>query len=153
MGPSDMSSTLYNIDKLGDDNYYAWKFRSKMVLEDRDLWDVVSGDELCPEKLEAGKQWIKKDRKAMSQISLAVSDKLLVHIRQAKSAKHAWDSLEQVFEKKTLASRVFLRRKFFTTSLREGQPMREHINELTMMEENLGAMGAPIHDTDLAMTL
>ena len=57
MSPSSLSSATANdssfaamdtsslrISKLDGTNFHAWKFKMQMVLEERDLWEVVSGE-------------------------------------------------------------------------------------------------------------
>jgi hypothetical protein len=62
----------YRIEPLqGSINYRTWKFSMKMVLQARDLWEVVSGEEVKPEA--AGQAWEKKARKALAAIALALS--------------------------------------------------------------------------------
>jgi hypothetical protein len=62
----------YRIESLrGSTNYRTWKFSMKMVLQARDLWEVVSGEEVKPEA--AAQAWEKKARKALATIALALS--------------------------------------------------------------------------------
>ncbi|CAI5744328.1 unnamed protein product [Peronospora destructor] len=39
-----MDSSPARINKLDGTNFHAWKFKMQMVLEERDLWEVVSGE-------------------------------------------------------------------------------------------------------------
>ncbi len=53
----------YKIEPLqGSANYRTWKFSMRMVLQARDLWSVVSGEEVKPEaeKPEAEKPLVAK---------------------------------------------------------------------------------------------
>ena len=43
-------TTIARINKFDGANFHLWKFKMQMVLEERDLWDVVSG-EVKPEHL------------------------------------------------------------------------------------------------------
>ena len=46
----------YKVEPLqGSANYRTWKFSMKMVLQAKDLWEVVSGEEVKPEADKAGK--------------------------------------------------------------------------------------------------
>eukprot|EP00794_Sanderia_malayensis_P005061 gene5061-5721_t len=36
------------IDKFGGKNFHLWKFKMQMVLEEPDLWGIVSGEEIEP---------------------------------------------------------------------------------------------------------
>ena len=38
------ASTPSRINKFDGTNFHTWKFKMQMVLEERDLWDVTSGE-------------------------------------------------------------------------------------------------------------
>jgi hypothetical protein len=64
----------YRIELLqGSSNYRTWKFSMKMVLQAKDLWEVVSGDEAKPVDEKAAQAWEKKARKALAAIALTLS--------------------------------------------------------------------------------
>ena len=118
----------------------------QMVLIDKDLWDIVASDEV-------GEDDKTKDRKALATICLSVKDTELVHVQSCKTSAEAWQKLAEVYETKGLARKLYLRRRFFTIQLNEGQGMQEHINKVTTLAEQLEAIGAPVSDEDIAMTL
>uniref|UniRef100_A0AAV1U394 Retrotransposon gag domain-containing protein n=1 Tax=Peronospora matthiolae TaxID=2874970 RepID=A0AAV1U394_9STRA len=60
-------------------------------------------------------------------------------VRSASGACDAWSRLEDHFEKKSLANKLFLRRRFFTTMMEEGDDVLEHINKLKTLAEQLEA--------------
>uniref|UniRef100_A0AAV1TBK2 DUF4219 domain-containing protein n=1 Tax=Peronospora matthiolae TaxID=2874970 RepID=A0AAV1TBK2_9STRA len=39
-----MDASSLRISKFDGTNFHAWKFKMQMVLEERDLWEVVSGE-------------------------------------------------------------------------------------------------------------
>ena len=41
-------SASIRIDKFNGENFHLWKFKMQMVLEEKDLWGIVSGDEKEP---------------------------------------------------------------------------------------------------------
>ena len=159
------SNSLYSIEKLNDSNFSSWKFQLKMILMDRGLWGYVDGSQVCPvvnERMDEAaiaaarvkiEEWKKKDNSALVQIALTVSKPQLGLIKSAQTAREAWLKVLDIHEAKGLAARVFLRRKFFTTLLQEGDTMREHINKVREMAEQMEAIGAPVTDHDVAMTL
>ena len=57
------------------------------------------------------------------------------------------------YEKKILVNKLFLRRRFFTTMMGEGDDMLDQINILKTLKDHLGAVGAPLSGDDLATTL
>ena len=38
--------TSFKIEKLTAENYHSWKFNMKMYLIGKDLWEIVTGDEI-----------------------------------------------------------------------------------------------------------
>ena len=135
--------TAARINKFSGTNFHTWKFKMQMVLEERDLWDVVSGKvklEHCTSNLDQA-TFKRKSRKALAIICLAMEDLQLPLVRSAKDAHDAWSRLEGHYEKKSLANKLFLRRRFFTTMMGEGDDVLEHINRLKTLAEQLDAVG------------
>lgn len=132
----------------------------QMILIDRGLWEYVDGTQVSPTLVEGdatypGKlaEWKKKDSSALAQIALSVANSELVHIKGAHSSREAWKKICAVYEAKGLAAKVFLRRKFFNIKLRESETMQVHVNNVRELAEQLDAIGAPVTDGDIAMTL
>ncbi|KAF1332328.1 Integrase catalytic core protein, partial [Globisporangium splendens] len=150
----DHASTA-RINKFDGNNFHAWKFKMQMVLEERDLWKVVSGEvkpEHCVTELDQA-TFKRKSRKAMATICLAMEDSQLPLVRSASGAHDAWSRLEDHFEKKSLANKLFLRRRFFTAMMEEGDDVLAHINKVKTLAEQLDAVGAPVSEDDLVITL
>jgi len=141
------------ITKLNGKNYASWSKLLQLILERSDLWDVVSGDELKPKDPDAAKLWNKRDRNALAEICLAVEDHLLTQIASLDTSKAAWDSLKNQFVDDSLHSKLFLRQRFLTTRMNEGDDMRQHLNRMKEMADELAVIGAPISDDDYVTTV
>jgi hypothetical protein len=102
---------------------------------------------------EVKREYEESDQLAHSQIVLTVSDTVISHLRTTTTAKEAWVKICSVFEQKGLAAKVFLRRKLLNLKKDALMPMQEHINTVRELAEQLNAIGAPISDGDLAITL
>ncbi|CEG46576.1 FOG: Transposon-encoded proteins with TYA, reverse transcriptase, integrase domains in various combinations, partial [Plasmopara halstedii] len=127
----------------------------RIVLEERDLWEVTSG-EIKLEQLSIAldqSTFKRKARKALAIICLAMEDSQLPLVRSAKDAYDAWSRLEGHFEKKSLANKLFLRRRFFTAKMDEGDDVLTHINKMKTLAEQLDVVGAPVTEDDLVITL
>ena len=104
----------------------------QMVLEERDLWEVPSGEiklEHLTTPLDQS-SFKRKSRKALAIICLAMEDSQLPLVRSSSGAHDAWSRLEGHFEKRSSANKLFLRRRFFTTMMDEGDDVLEHINKV-----------------------
>ena len=79
-----------------------------MTLVGKDLWDIVSGDEVLDEGAANGARssFKKRDNKALSIICLSISSDLKIYVRNAKSSKEAWDALSSHFEEKSLSKKI-----------------------------------------------
>ncbi|KAG3045812.1 hypothetical protein PI124_g23574 [Phytophthora idaei] len=149
------STTTARINKFDGTNFHTWKFKMQMVLEERDLWEVVSGEaklEYCTTALDQA-AFKRKSRKALAIICLAMEDSQLPLVRSASGPHDAWSRLEGHFEKRSLANKLFLRRRFFTTMMDEGDDVLEHINKVKTLAEQLDAVGAPVSEDDLVIML
>ncbi len=150
-----MTSNL-SIERLNGVNFYNWKFKVQMLLIREDLWEIVNGSDTAPvgtSEAQAIATWRKRDQKALSTICLAIEDSELTHVRACKTAAEAWKNLGEAYETKGLARKLYLRRKFLTHMMIEGDTMQEHITRLSEMAEQLEAIGAEVSDGDMVMTL
>ncbi len=138
---SDEHGSLLRIEKFKGENFHLWKFKMQMVLEEKDLWNIVKGDEVEP--AEEGttetqrRQFQKRERKALATICLSLGDEQLSLVRTATTAKEAWSKLKSHYEVKSLANKLFLRKKYFTMSMGVDESMSEHINKMKELASQL----------------
>ena len=95
---ADSATEKYDITKLDGDNYSAWKFKVRMLLIQKGVWEVVEGtvtDEA-------------KSAKALALIGLSVQDSQIVHIQGCTSGKDAWEKLSTLYENAGVANRLHL---------------------------------------------
>ena len=127
----------YKIEPLqGSANYRTWKFSMKMVLQARDLWEVVSGEEVKPDAEKLGQAWEKKARKALATIALALSAVEKEHIIECTIPKTAWDILKKLYEGKEWNRKFMLLRDLFRIAMLGDmnaylRAVREKISELS----------------------
>ena len=144
----------YRVEKLTRENYHTWKFDMKMLLLDKDLWDVVTGDETLAPGASADRRlkFKKLENRSLSMICLAISPDLKIYVRSATTGKEAWDALSKHFEEKTLSRKIQFRRKLY--SLRMGNASAtEHINRVKTIGDLLEALDDPVQEKDLVMIL
>ncbi|KAG2759098.1 hypothetical protein Pcac1_g28830 [Phytophthora cactorum] len=135
--------TTARINKFDEPTSTRGKFKMHMVLEERDLWEVVCGEtklEHCTTALDQA-AFKRKSRKALAIICLAMEDSQLPFVRSASGPHDAWSRLEGHFEKRSLATSSFFRRRFFTTMMDEGDDVLEHIDKVKTLAEQLGRGG------------
>ena len=137
----------YKVEPLqGSTNYRTWKFSMKMVLQARDLWEVVSGEEVKPEAEKAGQAWEKKARKALATTALALSAAEKEHIIECTTPKAAWDILEKLYEGKGRNRKFMLLQELFRMSMEESGKMDLYLRAVREKMSELAVVGLKLED-------
>jgi hypothetical protein len=148
-----MSTTMdredtYKIKPLqGSANYRTWKFTMKMVLQAKDLWEVVSGEEARPTSDKEVLVWDRKARKALATIALAMSGSEKENIIECASPKKAWEVLEKLYEGRGRNRKFMLLQELFKMYLpeREGN-MDEYLRGVREKFSELATIGLKLED-------
>src|SRR5271154_1367973 len=133
----------------GSANYRTWKFSMRM--EARDLWEVVSGEEVKTEA--AAQAWEKKARKALATIALALSAAEKEHIIECITPKAAWDILEKLYEGKGRNRKFMLLQELFRMSM-GSEKMDSYLRGVREKMSELSTIGLKLEeDVKLAIIL
>ena len=145
----------WSIEKLDSSNWTTWKFQMRHLLLAKGLWGHVDGTEVLAEDANAQAQaeFRKKSQRAFSTIVLAVSTSQLYLITSCEQPKDAWDVLKKHFERDTLANKLFLKKRYFRTEMKEGTSMESHLKHMKELTVKLAAIDAPITEEDQVVTL
>ena len=136
----------YKVELLqGSANYRTWKLSMRMVLQARDLWEVVSGEEVKPEAEAEAQAWEKKARKALATIALALSAAEKEHIIECLTPKAAWDILEKLYEGKGRNRKFMLLQELFRMSM-EGEKMDSYLRAAREKMSELSTVGLKLED-------
>lgn len=161
---SDGLSSAFRIEPLAGDgvNYQPWKVKIQDIVTSYGLADhLTESGPTVPEgaddeaRAKAETEWKKKDQQALSHIRLRVADSLLVYIGGAKTAKDAWDTIQQTFQPKGIISQVLARRKFFRAECPEGADITEHIKTMRSLLDDIHTVSdsTVISDAEFAFTI
>jgi hypothetical protein len=128
----------------------------EMVLASMDLWEIVEGSEEAPPSdanPKVIKDYQRHVKKAMSTIGINLVDSQLHHIKRCKGPTDAWKTLCNIHETRSLSNILFIRRKFFTCKMQEGEVLLDHINKVKALADQLACLEVPMRDEDVVMTL
>src|SRR5579875_1494527 len=144
------------VDKFNGENFSLFKFKMEMILDEKDLWDIVEGTEKAPpsgsdEKVIAS--FKKRERTAFRILCTHLVDAQLQHVKSCKGAAEAWKTLRGIHQTKGLANVLFLRRKFFTMKMQESDDLLQHINKVKTLADQLEALDVAVTEGDIVMTL
>ena len=67
--------------------------------------------------------------------------------------KEAWGNLCGHFERETLANKLFFKKQYFRTEMKEGTSVEAHLKQMKEITDRLAAIGAPISEEDQVVTL
>lgn len=125
-----MGSSLYQIEKLDDDNFDGWKVQMKSVLIHSELWSYVNETVIKPEETKAVElaSYNAKNEKALATILLSVKSSQLIHVKNCESAGEAWKKLQQVHQPSGPARKVTLFKQLVQLHMAEDQAMSKHTN-------------------------
>ena len=126
------------IDKFHGEKFSLWKFKMEMALASVDLWDIVDGSEKAPPSdadPKVLKEYQRRVKKAMSIIVLNLADNQLAHVKSCKGPAEAWKILCNIHETKSLSNILFVRRKFFTCKMDEGDDLLDHVNKVIALAD------------------
>ena len=134
----------WSIDKLNGSNWNTWKFQMKHLLLAKGLWGLVDGSKVLADDATTTVQALFRSRlqKAFSTIALAIDSAQLYLITSSEEPKQAWDALRKHFERETLANKLFLKKQYFRSEMKEGTSVEQHLKQSELSGQLLEAESA-----------
>ncbi|GJY59416.1 hypothetical protein Tco_0459308 [Tanacetum coccineum] len=127
---------LVVIDKVQDEKSLADQFPETMA----DAENIVA---------------LKTDvyKKAHNALLLCLDNKLLREVNKEDSVAGVWLKLETLYMTKSLANKLYLKKKLFTFYMHSGKKLSEHIDEFNKLISDLANKDVDIDDEDQALML
>lgn len=149
-----MSSGLYQIEKLDDENYDGWAVQMRSVLVHCELWQYVSGAIVKPTgNADATAAWSAKDEKALATILLSVKSSQILHIKKCQTSSDAWKKLKEVHRPSGPAIKVTLFKQLLNLKMAESMSMSNHLNNFFDILEKLTEIDIKLQDELLAILI
>ncbi|GLT72015.1 hypothetical protein SLA2020_439880 [Shorea laevis] len=96
---------------------------------------------------------VELEEKAHSSILLSLSDGVLREVADEETAAGLWKKLENLYMKKSLTNRLFLKQRLYTLKMEEGTPLGNHLDEFNKILMDLKNIDIQIDDEDQALIL
>ncbi|KAH9753275.1 hypothetical protein KPL71_015010 [Citrus sinensis] len=93
------------------------------------------------------------NNKAHSTIILHISDEVLREVSKERSASGLWAKLEEMFLKKSLAKRLYMKMRLYTFSMKDGVAMKDHVDEFNKLILDLENVNIILEDENGALIL
>ena len=133
-----------NIKPFDGEKYNVWKFRVRSLLTELDVLKVI--DEPVP--TEMTDVWKKAEKVAKSVLVEYLSDSFLGFVKTDISAKEVLLSLDAIYERKSLATQLAIRKKLLSLKLKGDIPLIKHFTIFDDLITELSAAGARLEETD-----
>ncbi|GJT30755.1 retrovirus-related pol polyprotein from transposon TNT 1-94 [Tanacetum coccineum] len=92
-------------------------------------------------------------KKAHSALLLCLDNKVLREVNKEDSATGVWLKLETLYMTKSLANKLYLKKKLFTFYMHSGKKLSEHIDEFNKLIGDLANIDVDIDDENQALML
>ncbi|CAK9813843.1 Retrovirus-related Pol polyprotein from transposon TNT 1-94 [Anthophora plagiata] len=155
-----MASTTMKIEFLNKENFDTWKIQMEALLIKNDAWDYVNGEKKKPEiisgnhaSIAAVKIWETEDRKAKSDIILAISPSELKQIKGCDTSREVWLKLKEIYQSKGPARKATLLKRLTLHRMTEHEDVREHLRKFFDTVDKLSEMEIEINPDLLSVLL
>jgi len=164
------SSESFKFPKLGGSNYPAWSVHMQSVLQSRERWLIVTGDEEALEKPNSASvlhttaqlktmkkewlEWLSKDQVAMGYMKGACEDSQLPYVVRCQTLKDMWEQLKTVHQMSQ--SRINIHYFFedlYTWKYVDGSSMADHIAVMLDLKHRIEQAGEDIPDIHVARAM
>ncbi|GKC46811.1 retrovirus-related pol polyprotein from transposon TNT 1-94 [Tanacetum coccineum] len=108
--------------------------------------------EVLPADMEAQTK-AELNKKAHSAVILCLGNKVLREVTGETTAAGVWSKLETLYMTKSLANKLYLKKKLYTFYMPAGRKISEHIDEFNKIVLDLANIEVKFEDEDLALLL
>lgn len=148
-----MASLKYDIPLLDRNTRFSlWQVKMRAVLAQMDLDDALLGFDKMPANWTTEEKQ-RKDRKALSQIHLHLSNNILQDVLKEKTAAALWLKLEQLCMTKSLTSKLHLKQRLYSHRMAEGGSLEDHLAVFKEIVADLETLEVKYDVEDLALIL
>lgn len=151
------NTAVIKIQQFDGKNFSNWKFRVGILLDEKDLRKYIDkplSEFLAAAKEDKDKEAVKlQEKKCMSILMQTISDGQLEYIKEKKTAKEMFDALSAVFERKSIAGQLLVRKQLLMMKYHESDDMIQHFLEFDKKIRELKSAGATMDDLDIIVHL
>ncbi|GJT58785.1 retrotransposon protein, putative, ty1-copia subclass [Tanacetum coccineum] len=145
-----MKGAKFDIKKFnGISDFGLWRIKMRALL-------IQHGCEAALEVLPAyiaAQTKAELNKKAHSAVILCLGNKVLREVTGETTAAGAWSKLETLYMTKSLANKLYLKKKLYTFYMPTGRKISEHIDKFNKIVLDLANIEVKFEDEDFALLL
>jgi transposase InsO family protein len=134
---ADRELTKFGFRKLGNDNYPQWRIHMRGLLQTKDIASAITE----PEDDESDK--------AKGLITLCVQEYHLPLIEASPTAHDAWTALEQLYQQRSSANLIRLKRELANLEKRRDETVMQYVARARGLADQITAAGQQPDDADI----
>ncbi|GJY11449.1 retrotransposon protein, putative, ty1-copia subclass [Tanacetum coccineum] len=145
-----MTKAKFDIEKFdGTSDFGLWRIWMRTLLIQHGCEAAL---EVLPADMEAQTK-ARLNKKAHSAVILCLGNKVLKEVIGETTAAGVWSKLETLYMTKSLANKLYLKKKLYTFYMPAGRKIFEHIDEFNKIVLDLANIEVKFEDEDLALLL
>ncbi|GJW05065.1 retrovirus-related pol polyprotein from transposon TNT 1-94 [Tanacetum coccineum] len=145
-----MTGAKFDIKKFdGTGDFGLWRIKMRTLLIQHGCEAAL---EVLPADMEAEAK-AELNKKAHSAVILCLGNKVLREVTGETTAAGVWTKLETLYMTKSLANKLYLKKKLYTFYMPAGRKISEHIDEFNKIVLDLANIEVKFEDEDLALLL
>ena len=153
-----MATPKIDLEKFNRKNdFNMWKVKMEALLVTQGLGDAIQPvtknerKELSSSKTPEHVAEI--DRKVRGTIILSLADSVIREVAKEPTVVDLWAKLESIYMKKSLANRLYIKKRMFTLKMVEGISLDDHLDEFSKVCDTLKTIDAALNDEEKALLL
>lgn len=153
---ADGTTTTIKIPQFDGTNFSNWKYRVGILLDEKGLRQYIEEDVaalMSSATAERREEIRREEKKCISILVQTIHDDQLENIKEKKTAKEMFDTLCSVFERKSFASQLLLRRQLLVMKYQEGDDIITHFLKFDTKIRELKSTGAKMEELDIVAHL
>nr|GEW02102.1 retrovirus-related Pol polyprotein from transposon TNT 1-94 [Tanacetum cinerariifolium] len=145
-----MTRAKFDIEKLdGTRDFGLWRIKMHALVIQHGCEAAL---EVLPADMEAQAK-VKLNKKAHNAMILCLGNKVLREVTGKTTTSEVWTKLETLYMTKSLANKLYLKKKLYTFYMLSGRKISEHIYEFNKIVLNLADIELKFKDEDRALLL
>ena len=136
------SCSFANIPQLKDEkDWPVWKFQVTHALKAAEQWEFAerTADD-------QRRDYESKKQKAFYLILQYITQKNIPAVMKCKTPKDLWDTLCELFERKTVSNKVYTLMQLYGMRMRKGTKIQDHLRQLDEISDQLAALEAEVSE-------
>lgn len=138
----------FDIEKFdGRNDFSLWRLKMRALMVHQGVVDALKGEEGLPEAM-TEKEKKEVMEKAHSAIILSLGDRVLREVSKEITAAGIWSKLEGLYMTKSLANRLYLKKRLYMFKMTSGKSLEDHIDEFNKIVLDLENIEVEIDEED-----